>query len=82
MQVCDDWFARIRPLLLRLSLVADKHTSVIQHAHATLAGLKQQMRAILADYESRAAELEAAQVRCHFTPHPHHLAGHNVVKLT
>lgn len=60
----------MRPLLLRLSVAVDKHTSVIHHAHATLAGLKQHMRAMVADYESRAAEL-GAQVRVLYRCLPH-----------
>ena len=56
MQVCEEWFTRMRPLLLRLSVAAEKHTSVIHHSHATLVGLKLQMRALLAEHEARAAE--------------------------
>lgn len=55
LQVCEEWFNRMRPLLLRLSHATAKHTSTIGHAYTLLNMLKVQMRTFLA--EPRPAEV-------------------------
>ncbi len=53
LQVCEEWFNRMRPLLLRLSFATDKHSSTVAYACGLLQTAKAQMKALLA--ESKAA---------------------------
>lgn len=48
LQVCEEWFARIRPLLLRLATLVDAQSAVISHSFARITELKAQLRALLA----------------------------------
>ena len=56
MQVCEDWFTRMRMLLLRTSAAASSPHLTLHHAFARLADLKVQLRHLQA-----AAAVEAAQ---------------------
>ena len=56
MQVCEDWFTRMRMLLLRTSAAAKAPHLTLHHAYARLADLKSQLRHLQA-----AAAAEAAQ---------------------
>lgn len=48
LQVCEDWFVRMRPLLLRTSAAAAMHHATIRHGLRRLADLKHQMQGLLA----------------------------------
>lgn len=56
MQVCEDWFTRMRMLLLRTSAASNSPHLTLHHAVARLADLKAQLRHLQA-----AAAVEAAQ---------------------
>ncbi len=56
MQVCEDWFTRMRMLLLRTSAASNSPHLTLHHAFARLADLKAQLRHLQA-----AAAVEAAQ---------------------
>ena len=43
-QVCEDWFARMRMLLLRTSAAGNNHALTLHHAYARLGDLKTQLR--------------------------------------
>ena len=61
-QVCEEWFARMRPLLLRLAVAVDAHPAVLSHATAQLADLKGQLRAMLAEPKAPAKPEVSQQV--------------------
>lgn len=43
-QVCEDWFSRMRMLLLRTSAAGNNHALTLHHAYARLGDLKTQLR--------------------------------------
>ena len=69
MQVCEEWFARMRPLLLRLAVAVDAHPAVLSHATAQLADLKGQLRAMLAEPKAPAKPEASQQVTTLFVYH-------------
>ena len=82
MQVCEDWFARMRGLMLRASVQVDHHHAVIYHAYARISELKGQLRTLLAPEVQpsgpRAPQAETLEVGCprsicHFKCGPLHL---------
>ena len=52
MQVCEEWFNRMRPLLLRLSFATDKHSSTIVYAYRLVQAAKAQLKVLLADMKA------------------------------
>ena len=49
MQVCEEWFIRMRPMLLRLSFATDKHSSTVAYAFGLLRTAKVQLKTLLAE---------------------------------
>jgi hypothetical protein len=45
-QVCEDWFARMRPLLMRAAAAAGAHRMAAQHALGRLSELRAQLRLV------------------------------------
>ncbi|KAK9805272.1 hypothetical protein WJX72_010214 [[Myrmecia] bisecta] len=58
-KVCEDWFMRMRPLLMRTAAASEHHQATLHHALARLAELRSQMR-ILAANAAPAASAPAA----------------------
>lgn len=61
MQVCEDWFARMRMLLLRTSAAANNHALTLHHAYARLGDLKSQLRHLKAAAAAEEAQLKQAE---------------------
>ena len=61
MQVCEDWFARMRMLLLHTSAAANNHALTLHHTYARLGDLKFQLRHLKAAAAAEEAQLKQAE---------------------
>ena len=64
-QVCEDWFTRMRMLLLRTSAASNAPHLTLHHAYARLTDLKSQLRHLQAAAAAEAAQQLQEQVQAH-----------------
>lgn len=61
LQVCEDWFARMRILLLRACAAANNHALALYHAYARLGDLKSQLHHLQAAAAAELAQQQQAE---------------------